>query len=165
MGSAFRYLAVMELQKDGTPHFHVLLHELRPSSVRWKDVHREWSRNGFHKTNLLKGHSELKAVAYACKYMLKDTGLGRIRASLGYGDARDMDRRLDALRAKEGGALVTTFRENDGDPSIDTLSGSIGRQSTDLFSSQPARRLSAMFSWSSQGPPDRFPGNGELLPT
>jgi hypothetical protein len=115
-GCRFRYLAVAELQTDGTPHFHVLLHELKPSSILWKDVHRLWETNGFHKTNLLRGHSELKAVAYACKYLMK-TQVARVRCSIRYGDK---DRCLDPLSEVKASEAVSPKRETTAVTRVDT---------------------------------------------
>lgn len=101
LGCSFRYLAVMELQADGTPHFHVLLHERTRSSVSWKHLDT-WSSLGFHKSNLLRGANELKAVAYACKYITKHK-FSRIRASLSYGHSLALSQRQASEAQRETG--------------------------------------------------------------
>ena len=80
-GKAFRYLAVIELHKNGLPHFHLLVHD-NDGTLQRRDIDNQW-KAGFTSSRLVKGDNE-KAIAYVCKYLCKDTE-GRIKCSLNYG--------------------------------------------------------------------------------
>lgn len=81
-GFVLRYVFVPELHRDGFPHWHGLVHDLR-GDLGWQPVSNEWaSHEGFSKIKLVK---DAKAIRYVTKYLAKDTH-GRIRASLKYGD-------------------------------------------------------------------------------
>lgn len=80
-GAILRYLVVTERSADGTPHWHLLLHEYRPEgSARKAMLEKQW-RLGFSSWRLVK---DANAANYICKYLSKDI-LARVRASLGYG--------------------------------------------------------------------------------
>lgn len=80
-GSPLRYLMVTELHQDGFPHHHVLLHETDPDKpVRKELLDRQWS-GGFTKWRLAKPDK----VWYVTKYLSKERGTVRVRASLAYG--------------------------------------------------------------------------------
>lgn len=77
----YRYLLVCEAHKDGTPHFHLLLHEI--DTFRKRELHAAW-RCGFSQFKLVS--EERNAALYACKYLNKHA-LSRVRASIRYGQA------------------------------------------------------------------------------
>lgn len=81
-GAGFRYCTVWELHKDGTPHAHLLLHELAPDlPVRYRVLSRQWVY-GFSNLKLVEEGEE--AARYVAKYLAKSP-LTRVRASVGYG--------------------------------------------------------------------------------
>lgn len=81
-GSAFRYLSVTELHKDGTPHVHLLLSEQVGKPLRHAVISRQW-RYGFSNAKLVDS-DDPKAAEYATKYLSKSP-VTRVRASVGYG--------------------------------------------------------------------------------
>lgn len=123
-GFALRYVFVPELHRDGFPHWHGLVHDLR-GDLGWKPVSTEWaSHEGFSKIKLVK---DAKAIRYVTKYLAKDTH-GRIRASLKYGDpasASANDTRLtDAADAQPtGGGVDVQAKGLNGTPITSTLTG------------------------------------------
>lgn len=84
-GFAFRYILVPELHRDGFPHWHGLVHDLR-GDLTWKALATSWS-SGFSVIKLVKDE---KAIRYVTKYLCKET-FGRVRASLRYGDPADFE--------------------------------------------------------------------------
>lgn len=91
-GFALRYIAVPELHRDGFPHWHGLVHDLR-GDLLWKDLDASWSA-GFSVCKLVK---DAKAIRYVTKYLAKDTR-GRVRASLRYGET-EADRQIERAKA------------------------------------------------------------------
>lgn len=81
-GFALRYLWVPELHRDGFPHFHGLLHT--DDHTRWRDIAGPWGA-GFLVAKLVK---DANALRYVTKYLAK-AKLGRVRASLNYGNTGD----------------------------------------------------------------------------
>jgi len=81
-GFKLRYVWVPELHRDGFPHFHGLLHT--DDSTRWRDIAGPW-RAGFLVAKLV---TDANALRYVTKYLSK-AKLGRVRASLNYGDHPD----------------------------------------------------------------------------
>jgi hypothetical protein len=79
-----RYLFVAESHKDGTPHFHVLVHEPDPSeNLKERMLRGHWRNNGL-------GYAEAKladtySAWYCTKYLTKDIN-DRVRASFKYGE-------------------------------------------------------------------------------
>ena len=79
-----RYLFVAEAHKDGSPHFHVLVHEPDPSeNVKEKMLRSHWRNNGL-------GYAEAKladtfSAWYCTKYLTKDVH-DKVRASFKYGE-------------------------------------------------------------------------------
>lgn len=90
-GQSLRYLAVPELHKDGTPHWHALLH----THASWRSLAKPWAY-GFSKINLVE-HG-VREIRYVTKYLAKDK-LGRVRASLSYGSKRSESIPRDERRA------------------------------------------------------------------
>lgn len=78
-----RYLASVEFHRDGTPHFHLLVHEVA-GAILWRDFERASRGEGFLRAKLVKG-SALEAARYVVKYLTKDEQVARVRASLHYG--------------------------------------------------------------------------------
>lgn len=79
----FRYLVVAEKHGDGSPHFHMLVHEVdeaRP--VRKRTIQDAW-QVGYSKVILC---NDAKGAVYLCKYLSKDA-CTRVRASFKYGGA------------------------------------------------------------------------------
>lgn len=80
--SPVRYLIVAEGHKDGTPHFHGLIHEVSPiHPVTHKALVQAIWRLGFVRYKL----AEPGKGGYVTKYLTKSS-LVRVRASGGYGD-------------------------------------------------------------------------------
>lgn len=83
----FRHLLVVESvdnHQSGWPHYHALLHEVKPGSpLKHKLLSEEW-RLGF--TNFKLVEDERQAT-YLCKYLSKNA-CARVRASLRYGKTR-----------------------------------------------------------------------------
>lgn len=81
-----RYLLVNEQHKSGLPHWHILLHEVDGVRVPKNLLEAQWLAGYSHWR--LVDHADPKQAFYACKYLAKDL-LNRVRASFGYGRARD----------------------------------------------------------------------------
>lgn len=84
-GLPVRQLVVHELHKDGTPHVHMLLHDLS-GGLQKRAIQREW----FHGFSLAKLGDKATAF-YVCKYIAKDA-VARVRASIAYGRPEDQVR-------------------------------------------------------------------------
>lgn len=80
-GAALRYMLVSEAHEDGTPHFHLLVHEQGGTVVRHAILSRQWV-HGYSNWKLV--DSAGPAASYVCKYLSKSP-LTRVRASVGYG--------------------------------------------------------------------------------
>ena len=81
IGARLRYILVQELHKDGTPHYHCILHEVPGSApVLHRTLTRQW-KLGFTKFALV---TDKRSAYYVAKYLSKDSS-GRVRASLRYG--------------------------------------------------------------------------------
>lgn len=78
-GFSVRYVFIPELHRDGFPHWHGLVHDLR-GDLLWKDLAAEWT-SGFSVFKLVQ---DAKAIKYVTKYLAKETH-GRVRASQHYG--------------------------------------------------------------------------------
>lgn len=84
-GAAFRYISVIEPHKDGTPHWHLLVHEVSSSNpIRHAILKEQWAH----------GYTAFKLVddvglagAYPAKYLSKYPS-ARVRASVGYGQGK-----------------------------------------------------------------------------
>lgn len=72
-----RFVRVVEHHQDGTPHGHMLIHDLRGRVVK-RAIQRHW-HHGFSNARLA-GRDEIR---YVCKYVAKDARL--VRASNFYG--------------------------------------------------------------------------------
>lgn len=81
-GPGVRYVSVIELHKDGTPHGHLLVHEARDGQVRHRILTHEWARYGFSNAKLVEEGPV--AARYVAKYLAKSP-ISRVRASVGYG--------------------------------------------------------------------------------
>lgn len=79
----FRYLLAVEFHKDGTPHLHALVHEMRPDRPITKKTMEGFWKLGFTRIKLVRGGPA--AASYVSKYMSKDLLTGRVPCSLGYG--------------------------------------------------------------------------------
>lgn len=80
----FRYLAVFERHRNGTPHIHVLIHCI--SNIQYRSIARAWGANGFMNAKIIAEGPT--AARYVCKYLYKSGPLGaRQRASALYGRA------------------------------------------------------------------------------
>lgn len=75
--NTLRFLRVVEHHEDGTPHGHMLIHDLKGRVVK-RAIQRHW-RHGFSHAKLADG----KGIRYVCKYVSKDARL--VRASVRYG--------------------------------------------------------------------------------
>lgn len=85
---SFRYLCVLEQHKDGSPHYHVLLHETAVDAPIRKDQHlRAFWAWGFSKWKLC--NNSPAAASYVAKYLAKSSA-ARVRASIRYGDPPDI---------------------------------------------------------------------------
>lgn len=91
-GFEFRYVCVPELHRDGFPHWHGLVHDLR-GDLLWKDLSNRWT-SGFSVCKLVKDE---KAIRYVTKYLSKAMH-GRVRASLRYGETQ-LDREMNTSAA------------------------------------------------------------------
>lgn len=81
-GFAFRYLCVPELHRDGFPHWHGLIHDL-DGDLNHEVLTAAW-REGWSVVKLVR---DANALRYVTKYLSKER-LGRVRASLSYGEPR-----------------------------------------------------------------------------
>lgn len=82
-GADIRLLCVVEEHKDGEPHYHLLIHEMRPEQPVRKHILKTawtWGHSDF---SLCKGK---QAASYVCKYISKSSK-ARVRASLRYGES------------------------------------------------------------------------------
>lgn len=78
-GARMTYILVTEAHKDGSPHFHLLIHE-KQGSIAKLDIQGQWPY-GFSKVVL----ADKSRAYYVTKYVTKNS-LARVRASLRYGD-------------------------------------------------------------------------------
>lgn len=76
------YILVTEAHKDGTPHFHLLIHE-KQGSITKVDIQGQWPF-GFSTVKL----ADKSRAFYVTKYVTKSTQT-RVRASLHYGDCQN----------------------------------------------------------------------------
>lgn len=105
---AFRYLLVVEPHKDGTPHWHILIHETGPP-IRKEALKDQWEL-GFTRWKLVPTDDPRPAF-YVCKYLAKSK-VARIRASFRYGRAPSALPR-EALRLADGltpGEVASTLK-------------------------------------------------------
>lgn len=72
------YILVTEAHKDGTPHFHLLIHE-KQATITKVEIQGQWPY-GFSKVVL----ADKSRAYYVTKYVTKNS-LARVRASLNYG--------------------------------------------------------------------------------
>ncbi len=80
-GAKLRYLVVAEAHKSGLPHYHCLIHEVRPDQpIGERELRKAWTW-GFSKFNLVNSKNQ---ATYLCKYLSKDAR-ARVRASGSYG--------------------------------------------------------------------------------
>lgn len=80
-GAPLRYLLVAEEHRDGSPHWHILVHEQSPfAPVRKSVLQSQWTL-GFSQWKL----SDQWSAKYVCKYLAK-TMMARVRASIAYGE-------------------------------------------------------------------------------
>lgn len=79
-GISIRYMLVPELHKDGTPHWHALLH----TQASWRSLAKPWVEHGFFHGRIVRPDEAVKQIRYAAKYLAK-AKLGRVRASVRYG--------------------------------------------------------------------------------
>lgn len=116
-GCKFRYLAVYEAHRDGRPHIHVLLHERPGSWIPWKTIDSTWT-HGFHKTKLADGP---RVAGYLTKYLFKNPGLCRVRASIRYGSGTDKDRSLTSsdIAKRETRSLLNRNPARGAIPTLD----------------------------------------------
>lgn len=119
-GYAARYLMVPELHRDGFPHWHGLVHDLR-GDLTWKALATSWS-SGFSVIKLVRDE---KAIRYVTKYLSKDMH-GRVRASLRYGDPSSAP---IMKQAQGAAALPSTERGGDGN-GLSPLPGPLQSTST-----------------------------------
>ena len=84
-GARLRYCLVSEPHKDGTPHFHVLIHEVS-GQVTYRTLSRQWEIFGFTKFKLVAAEEVGKPGIYVAKYLSKSL-CARVRASQAYGSA------------------------------------------------------------------------------
>lgn len=80
-GPGVRYVSVIELHKDGTPHGHLLVHEAREGQVLHRNLTDQWTY-GFSNAKLVEDGPI--AARYVAKYLAKSP-ISRVRASVGYG--------------------------------------------------------------------------------
>lgn len=82
----FRYLAALETHTDGEFHVHLLVHE-DLGEVSERAMRNAWKPSGFAQAKLVRatGGGFRRSASYVAKYMGKQSGFPRQRASLGYG--------------------------------------------------------------------------------
>lgn len=78
-----RYFSVFEAHKDGWPHVHMLVHELKSGSVVYDRIKETWG-HGFVHAKLVQPDEGGKTAWYVAKYLAKAM-LARVRASTRYG--------------------------------------------------------------------------------
>lgn len=87
-GAGLRYISVTEPHKDGTPHWHMLVHEVASETpIRHAALAQQWA-HGFSNWKLV--DSAGLASAYPAKYLSKYPS-SRVRASVGYGQGQKCD--------------------------------------------------------------------------
>lgn len=107
---ALRYVCVPELHRDGFPHWHGLVHDLR-GDITWDDLNAGWSP-GFSVVKIVR---DAKALRYVTKYLSKGK-IGKVRSSLHYGDPKG-EKRGDppnATEGSEGGKGESLEKEKEG---------------------------------------------------
>lgn len=110
-GFEIRYVCIPELHRDGFPHWHGLIHDLR-GDLTWAAASSQW-RDGYSVVKLVK---DATAIRYVTKYLSK-ANFGRVRASLGYGETQADREAAAAVSAWEqtesGGFDATVERERE----------------------------------------------------
>ena len=89
--SAMKYVAVIEFQKRGAVHYHVLCDM---PYVDVKELQQIWG-HGFIKLNKIKGKNDMpcdNVGAYVCKYMTKDNDDERLKERKSYLMSRNLDK-------------------------------------------------------------------------
>lgn len=118
--SQVRYLIIAEGHKDGTPHFHGLIHEVSPlHPVTHKRLVEDIWRLGFARYKL----ADAASGSYVTKYLSKAL-LARVRASGGYGDGLDRNENLGSsvsLDLSRSGDIATLRRDLQQRKSIDEV--------------------------------------------
>lgn len=115
-GAGLRFISVAERHKSGLPHYHLLVHEAHGGAVvRHAALKAQWTW-GFSKWSLVK--RKRRAAYYVSKYIAK-SALGRVRASVRYGNAST---------ALSHSAAAAGLRETPCPPSRDPQGG----EGTDL---------------------------------
>ncbi len=80
----FRYFLTVEPHKDGTPHYHLVVHEISDlAPIPKQTLEASWRKHGFSHWRLIR---EPRQAAYAAKYLGKGAA-ARVRASKAYGAA------------------------------------------------------------------------------
>ena len=79
-GHELRYMMVEERHKSGAPHYHGLLHE-QAGPIGKRALQASWGR-GYSQWKLARNY---RAAMYCAKYLTKEDGFPRQRASLRYG--------------------------------------------------------------------------------
>lgn len=80
--ATFKYVVAFELHKDGTPHVHLLIHEMDNAITR-REIEAPWYWGRVKNAKLVIVSERMKALRYVAKYLLKSSD-GRVRASLHY---------------------------------------------------------------------------------
>lgn len=99
----FKYIAVIEFQKRGAIHYHMI------SDLPYipnKKLGLIW-RNGYVKINDIE-HVD-NVGAYMCKYMLKDVNDNRLAGRKAYLTSKNLDRPLE-LRGKEAERIIELYK-------------------------------------------------------
>lgn len=141
-GCEFRYLAALESHADGEFHLHILLHEVQ-GQIQERLARSCWSPAGFAHAKLVsaeKGAARRTAL-YVAKYITKEGGFVRQRASLRYGLGGESaaNRRLTAQAPK---GAVKTHRPTPDTSAAEGVQGECpppggGRQATGAARRQP----------------------------
>lgn len=82
VGFPLRFLCVVEPHKDGTPHLHLLIHDVKGRIVK-RAIQRHWI-HGFTSSKL----ADKESIRYVTKYVTKALS-SRVRASIRYGTPRE----------------------------------------------------------------------------
>ena len=102
----FKYLVVVEFQKRGAVHYHMLCNL---PYIKSKEISDIWG-NGFIKINRIDRVSNLGA--YVTKYLQKDTTDPRLEKRKCYFTSRNLDKPIEITQKKEIEQLQTTLIRN-----------------------------------------------------
>ncbi len=107
--SFLKYITVIEFQKRGAVHYHVLFFNY--SYLPKKKLSEIW-RQGFIKVERIKTQDIGMAISYLCKYMIKDLGADKLCGQKSYFASRDLEKPVIARNQVRNDFFLSLFKED-----------------------------------------------------